>query len=643
MARNPVGGSRLAEWGVLGASALSVLLLGLGAASPLADPERAAARASQEEFAQARAALRASWHNLRLAGPPAPPCGESFRWRAPLPPPRPARAALATGPLEEAFELDLEQATRAELVERDLERARAWVEEALRLPRVSPERRAQGLLRRLQLALAAEDVPDARDAFDELRRTTDWDVVQDGLPLRLLASLALAPRLDEERRAALQAQAIAAWDADELAFDVDGAVLRRDGLVVEVREDPRLLSLQRALLELAPSEARVLSGAAARRAARALDAHLGLPPQGAVEQHLWSLRATELGWFCHGPDPMGGGARGHFVDPAAVAEELIGLARRSELLATDFQLGAQPPPDADRLAATPVSLEGEGIALTLYHTSPALLGAAQRTRALWTRAALVAAALAVALGSVVTLRGLRRERSLGELRSRFVANVSHDLRTPLASILLMAENLESGRVSDAATAARYHARIRAEGARLRRMVDEVLDFSALEHGERPRVIATDFDLRPFAEELRGSFAGLATRLGGELEFELGDLPPGFVGDPGALRRVFDNLVDNALKHGAAPVEVRLELRGEALFFEVRDHGPGVPPAQRERIFAPFARLAESAPGKAPGVGLGLAMARELVRAHGGTLAVSSPADGRGALFTCQLPLEEPHE
>jgi signal transduction histidine kinase len=379
-----------------------------------------------------------------------------------------------------------------------------------------------------------------------------------------------------------------------------------------------------------------------REAVRGLFEHI--EPIGIAEEaygvRRWTVRKTPLGWFAQGPDDQSDGWIGHFVDPQACAERLQDHARRTKALGEGYEvlLESSGSP-AHRVFFGSVAERGDGVGFYLMNTGPEGLGSTEYQRAMIARAALLAAALAVALAGGATFFTLRRVRSLGELRSRFIANVSHDLRTPLASILLMAENLESGRVQDEKRVAIYHSKIRSEGARLRRMVDEVLDFSAIEHGERPKTITMDFELEPWVIELRESFDDLARRFGLQLSFVWNDLPANMVGDSSALRRVFDNLVDNALKHGAEPVEVSLGVRQGALCFEVRDHGSGIPAAQRSKVFDAFVRLDEERKGKPPGAGLGLAMARELVQAHGGTLVLGTPSEGSGALFTCLLPME----
>ena len=110
------------------------------------------------------------------------------------------------------------------------------------------------------------------------------------------------------------------------------------------------------------------------------------------------------------------------------------------------------------------------------------------------------AALFTGVAAALISRALRRERILSDLKSAFIARVSHDLRTPVASILLMAENLQEGRVG-ADSAPRYHGLIRSEALRLRRMVDDVLDFSRLERGRAPDLHREDVDLAHFVDDL----------------------------------------------------------------------------------------------------------------------------------------------
>jgi signal transduction histidine kinase len=253
------------------------------------------------------------------------------------------------------------------------------------------------------------------------------------------------------------------------------------------------------------------------------------------------------------------------------------------------------------------------------------------------RAGLLALSAFVAVAALTTFGALRRERKLTEARTTFVANVSHELRTPLASILLMAENLESGRAGD--NASRYHASIRREALRLRRLVDDVLDFSRLERGKSIELRVEDANV---AEWLDGTCADAATfcaQAGASLACTRGELPARASFDREALRRAVFNLVDNALRHsGEKSVALHLEQRGRALVIAVSDRGRGIPERKRREVFEPFARLA--GPEAMPGAGLGLAIVRDIARAHGGTARLGTPSDGAGAVFEIEIPLLE---
>jgi signal transduction histidine kinase len=238
---------------------------------------------------------------------------------------------------------------------------------------------------------------------------------------------------------------------------------------------------------------------------------------------------------------------------------------------------------------------------------------------------------------VLAARALARERHLAELRAAFVAGVSHELRTPVASILLLAENLENGRVEGDAARARYHGLIRREALRLRRLVDGVLDFSRLERGRGVEIAREDVDVRAWLASVAEEARAWAAQHDVELVLELDGAPESARIDREALRRALWNLLENAQRHsGSRSVVLRARGGEGALVLEVEDAGRGVPPAQRRAIFEPFARFAE--PGT-PGTGLGLALVREIARAHAGSIEVADGATGRGARFTVRIPAD----
>jgi signal transduction histidine kinase len=218
-----------------------------------------------------------------------------------------------------------------------------------------------------------------------------------------------------------------------------------------------------------------------------------------------------------------------------------------------------------------------------------------------------------------------------------VAGVSHGLRTPLASILLLAENLEGGSIDETTARERYYPAIRREASRLRRLVDDALDFSRLERGEVVRVTREVCELSVLAHELRAEALARIETAGGQLTFE----SDGFDGvaelDSFALRPAVGNLIENVLEHsGSKAVALQLARRKEQLFIVVSDHGQGVPGHLTARIFEPYASFAAVNGSKATGTGLGLAIVRAIARAHGGEASVHRGADGVGAVFEMHL-------
>ena len=254
---------------------------------------------------------------------------------------------------------------------------------------------------------------------------------------------------------------------------------------------------------------------------------------------------------------------------------------------------------------------------------------------------LLALALLLAVSLAVTLRGLRRTHESLALQREFLGGVSHELRTPLASIRMFAELLESGRVRDDVKRSEYHRLLAAESTRLSTLVENVLDLGRIERGER------SYERRPIAfdelvREALELFEPLADRHGLVVERRgpgLQSKISGSVveGDRGALMQSLWNLFENASKYGGGHLEVELRSDENAVAIKMRDRGPGVPRGERERIFERFRRGEDQAHGAIPGIGLGLYLARTIVRAHGGQLEYVEPDEGPGACFVLSLP------
>ena len=227
------------------------------------------------------------------------------------------------------------------------------------------------------------------------------------------------------------------------------------------------------------------------------------------------------------------------------------------------------------------------------------------------------------------------ERAAGERRlRRFLADASHELRTPLASIRGYSELYRIGAARDPAEVERAMGRIEAESARMGGLVDDLLTLARVDEVREPA--REPLDLRELLEDARDDARAAAPKRTITLT------PTGPVAieaDGDALRRVFANLLRNAIVHtpDGTPIEISLAATEAWATVGVRDHGPGLPPGDPNAVFERFWRDSDSRGRDDGGAGLGLAIVAALVSAHGGTVDASNGTDG-GASFTVRLPL-----
>jgi two-component system phosphate regulon sensor histidine kinase PhoR len=239
--------------------------------------------------------------------------------------------------------------------------------------------------------------------------------------------------------------------------------------------------------------------------------------------------------------------------------------------------------------------------------------------------------LLCALGGLVLYRTVSARVELAQRRSDFVAAVSHELKTPLTSIRMMAELLRGGMVPAEARKQQYYETITAESERLSRLIGNVLELSRLERGVEggTSVVGSVEGVLEAVLEVLGPHA---RQRGFTLELDIApDLPPASM-DRDALLQVLVNLVDNAIKFAASAEDKRVVLRAYALegavVLAVRDHGPGVPPAQLRRVFQPFYRGERELTRRTKGTGIGLALVQGLVQRMGGQVeACNHPRGG----------------
>ena len=244
------------------------------------------------------------------------------------------------------------------------------------------------------------------------------------------------------------------------------------------------------------------------------------------------------------------------------------------------------------------------------------------------------AAFVLALGLGITARAMRSSAELAEMRAEFMASVTHDLKTPIASIQAMGETLMRGRVRDPGAQQEYATAVVHEAKRLARLVDNVLAHA------RVTDVADVYSFEPVeVEDLIGaSLAGFKHQLQREhytVSVEIpADVPP-ILADRDAMELLLGNLIDNAIRHSAEVKELRfaVEARGTDVCVQLSDRGLGIHPDDLGRVTQKFVRGRNAGAG---GSGLGLAIVNRIVSDHRGTLTIDSSLD-RGTTVTVVVP------
>jgi signal transduction histidine kinase len=246
--------------------------------------------------------------------------------------------------------------------------------------------------------------------------------------------------------------------------------------------------------------------------------------------------------------------------------------------------------------------------------------------------------LVLGAGLFLVYFNVRRELNLSRLKSDFVANVSHELKTPLALIRLFAETLEMGRVGRPEKARDYYRIINKESQRLTQLINNILDFSRIEAGRKEYRFAP-VSLPRVVDEVLEAYGFPMEQQGFALEVKIADDLPEVEADAEALAQALINLVNNAIKYSRDEkrIEVEVKAEGEQVRISVTDHGIGIPKAEQAKIFEKFFRGEDSLVHETKGSGLGLSLVRHIVEAHGGSVEVDS-APGRGSTFTLVLPV-----
>ncbi len=304
---------------------------------------------------------------------------------------------------------------------------------------------------------------------------------------------------------------------------------------------------------------------------------------------------------------------------------------------------------ADAFLSMPLEAPFQGwtLILNLSGDDPFAEAASRRIAVYRWTGILVTGSLCLVAGLIAWQIG--RQRRLTRLKNELIATVSHELKTPLSSMRVLADTLLSGRITDEGHAREYVQLIARENARLSRLIDNFLTFSRMERGKRQFVfehVAVDAIIGLAVEAVGDRFEAPECRLDVEIEPGL----PQIYGDRDALVGVLINLLDNAHKYTDDHKEIAVRAfagpmdgsagssggPGPAVYVSVSDNGIGLSRRESRRVFDRFYQVDDRLSRRAEGCGLGLSIVRYIVEAHGGRVSVDSAPD-QGSTFTVRLP------
>jgi len=477
--------------------------------------------------------------------------------------------------------------------------------------------RAGALLREARILRKMGRPDEALEAYQRLGAITA--VAIQGMPADLAACRARCAVLEEQARKAQLFEEAAAierglrsgkWQLDRLSFLHVAAQLSR-WLGREIRANAEDEALAGALEWLYQKS----NGTAPDQLSSA-GAHFQ-PPVTIV----WIAAAGRVTALLAGPRY----AQAHWL---AGLQKLVSPARAYLLGA-----GEGPPAGVPRVQRTAADT---GLPWTLALAGvedPAELQARRRLLL----AGLAALLVLIAAGGGFVWRSVNRELAVARLQSDFVSAVSHEFRTPLTSLRQFNELLQEEEGLPPEKRRTYYGAQARATERLRRLVESLLDFGRMEAGRRPYRFEP-LDAGRLALDVAGEFRGEVSGLGFSVDrsVDSGNYP--VEADSEALSRALWNLLDNAAKYSgdSRKIELRVERDGSAISIAVRDYGLGVPVPEQRRIFQKFVRGSAAKSLGVKGTGIGLAMVRHIVEAHGGSVRVTS-APGEGSTFTIELP------
>jgi len=250
----------------------------------------------------------------------------------------------------------------------------------------------------------------------------------------------------------------------------------------------------------------------------------------------------------------------------------------------------------------------------------------------------IAIVIILAFGLFFTLQTVNNELNLSKMKSYFISTVSHEFKSPLTSIRQMAEMLVRSRVPSPERQQKYYTAILQQSERLSRLIDNILDFSRMEEGQK-LFHFEKADIIPVVKDIVESFQNHTAGQGFSFSLSIPEPLPDVVFDREAIGQVMHNLLDNACKYSGESknIEVHLLPKGNKIVISVRDYGVGIRKEDQDKIFIRFYRAGEELTQTVKGSGIGLTIVKQIVEAHNGTIDVESEV-GKGSRFAVTIPL-----
>ncbi len=242
------------------------------------------------------------------------------------------------------------------------------------------------------------------------------------------------------------------------------------------------------------------------------------------------------------------------------------------------------------------------------------------------------------IGMLYVIRNVSKEMELAKIKSNLVANVSHEIRTPVALIRMYAETLEMGRIVDEVKKNKYYKTILAETVRLSQLINNMLDFSKIESKKKEYRMSAN-DLSRILHQVLDMYHYNFEQNGFRIEQKVTSNLPYVNIDPEAITQATINLLDNAMKysHDNKHILVSLEQHGNNIILSVQDHGIGIPESEHTKIFQKFYRVGDSLVHNTKGSGLGLSLVEHIMKVHRGKVTLRSKP-GQGSTFSLVFPI-----